>query len=128
MATSAGVPPPSTNSSRTRWPGDFGAIIETSTSFGGVTVPKRMLKPCANISVLPAVRCGAIDSRYTFGAVVSGTRIMMTSAHPAASATVFTARPVAAAFARDLLSALSPTATSTPLSLRFSAWAWPCEP
>src|SRR5271169_2370912 len=58
IAISAGVPPPSVKTSRTRWPGAFGAIMETSTSFGGLMVPKRMLKPCANISVLPLRRCG----------------------------------------------------------------------
>ncbi len=34
MATSAGTPTPSVYSSRTRWPGAFGAIIETSTFVG----------------------------------------------------------------------------------------------
>ena len=44
-ASSPGVPAPSWNTSRTRWPGDFGATIVTSTSAGGTMVPKRMLKP-----------------------------------------------------------------------------------
>src|SRR5664280_1515643 len=62
IARSAGVPSPSWNSSRTRWRGAFGAIIDTSTSAGGTICPKRMLKPCANMSVFPAFRYGAIDS------------------------------------------------------------------
>jgi len=62
MANNAGVPAPSTNSSRTRWPGDFGATIDTSTSGRTVTVPKRMLKPWANITILPGARLGAISS------------------------------------------------------------------
>ena len=56
------MPWPSLKTSRTRWPGAFGAIIETSTPAGGVIVPKRMLKPWANISVLPGLRPGAISS------------------------------------------------------------------
>ncbi len=60
---SAGVPPPSTYSSRTRWPGDFGAIIVTSTSAGGTIVPNRMLNPWASISILPAESEGAMASR-----------------------------------------------------------------
>ena len=42
-------------------PAEFWAIIVTSTPAGGVIPPKWMLKPCANISVLPAVMCGAIS-------------------------------------------------------------------
>ena len=60
---SAGVPAPSWYSSRTRWPGDFGAIIDTSMFAGRSSVPNRTLKPCANISVLPALRFGRIASR-----------------------------------------------------------------
>ena len=78
---SAGVPAPSTYSSRTRWPGAFGATIVTSTSGRTVIVPKRMLKPCANISILPGARFGSMASLYSFAAVVSGTSTMMTSAH-----------------------------------------------
>ena len=58
---SAGTPPPASYVSRTRWPGPLGAIMLTSTSGRGVMVPKRMLKPWANISVLPGARCGAIS-------------------------------------------------------------------
>ena len=53
----------------------------------------------------------------------------MTSAHfGRASATVSTLSPAARAFSADLLDAGRPTTTSTPLSCRFSACAWPCEP
>ena len=52
-----GTPEPSTKTSRTRWPGALGAIMETSTSAGGLMKPKWMLKPWANISVLP---CGQV--------------------------------------------------------------------
>src|SRR5438067_1857174 len=86
MANSAGVPAPSTKSSRTRWPGDFGATIATSTSGRTVIVLNRMLKPCANITMLPGARFGSMSSRYTFGCIVSGMRIMTTSAHLATSA------------------------------------------
>ena len=96
-------------------------------SFDGFTVPNRMLNPCANISILPLVMCGSI-SAYTAGAVVSGTRIMTTSAHFAASAGVVTDRPCASAFAFDLLFAARPTFTCTPLSFRLSACACPCDP
>ena len=57
------MPWPSLNTSRTRWPGDFGATIDTSTPGGGVIVPKRMLKPWANISVFPGRSPGAMSSR-----------------------------------------------------------------
>jgi hypothetical protein len=50
------------------------------------------------------------------------------SAQAAASAGVVTRKPSARAFARERLAAGSPTTTSTPLSRRFSAWAWPCDP
>jgi len=46
----------------TRWPGPFGAIIVTSTSSGGTTVPKCTENPCANISMSPADRFGATAS------------------------------------------------------------------
>ena len=39
----------------------FGATRITSTSFGGTTVLKCTLNPCVTPSVLPALRCGAID-------------------------------------------------------------------
>ncbi len=52
----------------------------------------------------------------------------MTSASAAASAGVFTVTPSACAFARERLPAGRPTTTFTPLSLRFSAWAWPWLP
>ena len=50
------------------------------------------------------------------------------SASAAASAGVFTVRPSFCALARERLPAGSPTTTSTPLSLRLSAWAWPWLP
>ena len=46
----------------------------------------------------------------------------------AASLTPVTVRPAALALAALLLSGRKPTCTCTPLSLRLSAWAWPCEP
>ena len=52
----------------------------------------------------------------------------MTSAQAAASPPVTTASPSASAFALDRLPAWSATCTSTPLSLRLSAWACPWEP
>ena len=71
-AISAGVPMPCSYVRRTRWPGPFGAIIVTSTSSGGAIVPKWMLNPCANISMLPASRFGAMSSAYAFACAVSG--------------------------------------------------------
>ena len=59
----AGTPVPSTNISRIRCPGAFGAIIVTSTSEGGTIWLKWMLKPWANISILPARRPGSMLSR-----------------------------------------------------------------
>jgi len=56
-----GVPAPSLNTSRTRCPGAFGATIVTSTSFGGTIQLNRIAKPCANISILPAVSCCSIS-------------------------------------------------------------------
>ena len=44
------------------WPGALGAIMETSTSGGGTTWLKWMLKPWANMSVLPLPRALLIDS------------------------------------------------------------------
>ena len=67
-------------------------------------------------------------SRKSAGCVVSGASTITTSAHRAASATVSTVSPAAAAAARDRLDAGSPTRTSTPLSRRLSAWACPCDP
>ena len=37
------------------WPGPLGAIMMTSTFFGGVMVLKWMLKPWAKASALPSV-------------------------------------------------------------------------
>ncbi len=81
-------------------------------------VPKRMLKPCANISILPGARFGSIASLYSFAAVVSGTSTMITSAHFETAATSSTSSPAACALARDRLAAGSPTFTLTPLSLQ----------
>ena len=53
---------------------------------------------------------------------------MITSASAAASFGVFTLSPSACAFARERLLAGSPTITSTPLSFRLSACAWPWLP
>ena len=95
------MPSPSWKSSRTRCPGAFGAIIDTSVSAGGTICPKRMLKPCANMTVLPAFMCGAIDSSQSFFCPVSGVRIMTMSARFAASSTLRTVSPSAFAFAAD---------------------------
>src|SRR5438046_5900498 len=77
--------------------------METSAAAGGLIVPKRMLKPCANIKVFPGLRCGSMASRYSLGCLVSGTRIMMTSAQAAASAGLLTVKPSFSAFAREAL-------------------------
>src|SRR5699024_5592719 len=57
-----------------------------------------MLKPWAKNSASPSCRCGSMDSLNTLDWCWSGTRIMMTSASLAASATVRTFRPSASAF------------------------------
>ena len=70
---------PSWNSLRTVWPGAFGAIMNTSTSFGGTIWPKWMLKPCANAMALPSVRYGSMSFLYISAWRSSGIRIMMMS-------------------------------------------------
>jgi hypothetical protein len=60
--------------------------------------------------------------------MVSGTAIMITSATFVASATVLTSKPAASASERLFEPAARPMITLCPLSRRFSAWAWPCEP
>ena len=52
----------------------------------------------------------------------------MMSAILAASALVMTFMPWASALAQLLEPSYRPTTTFTPLSFRFSAWAWPWEP
>ena len=59
---------------------------------------------------------------------MSGSRIMMTSASADASATESTRSPASSAFCLDDEPSRSPTRTSTPLSDRLRAWAWPWEP
>jgi hypothetical protein len=59
---------------------------------------------------------------------VSGARIMITSAHAAASAIALTSSPAFSALVFDDEPSRSPTHTSTPESFRLRAWAWPCEP
>jgi hypothetical protein len=71
IATAPACPPPR-YSSRTRWPGDFGATIDTSTSGRRLIVPKRMLKPCANITVLPARGSARFPSRRSAPAECRG--------------------------------------------------------
>ena len=39
-----------------------------------------------------------------------------------------TSSPELRAFSTEAESARRPTTTSTPESLRFSEWAWPCDP
>ena len=53
---------------------------------------------------------------------------MITSASLQACAIVVTVSPADSAFAHDDDPSRSPTRTSTPDSLRFRAWAWPCDP
>ena len=52
------------------------------------------------MSVFPACMCGAISSSYNLACIVSGVRIMITSAVPAASDTGSTVRPASSAFAQ----------------------------
>ena len=52
-----------------------------------------MLKPCANMSVLPGLRLGAMSRSYSAACAVSGISTMMTSAQAAASAGVLTVDP-----------------------------------
>ena len=114
--------------SRITWPGAFGAIMDTSTSGDGTTWLKWMLKPWANMRVLPLPRAPLIDSSYTCRWVWSGSRIMMISPACAASVTVMTLTPSVSALAQLLDPSYSPTTTSWPESLRFSAWACPWLP
>ena len=53
---------------------------------------------------------------------------VITSAHAVASAIDMTSRPASSALALDDDPSRRPMRTSTPDSLRFSAWACPCEP
>ncbi len=59
---------------------------------------------------------------------LSGSSIMTTSAPLTASATSLTCRPAFSALLHDAPPLRRPTVTFTPLSFRFSACAWPCEP
>ncbi len=58
----------------------------------------------------------------------SGTSIITMSPREAASAGSSTSKPASLAALTESESERSPTTTSTPESLRFCAWAWPCEP
>jgi hypothetical protein len=60
--------------------------MPTSIPSPGLIRSNRMLKPWANMSSWPACMFGAIDSSYTFFWMVSGTRIMITSAALTAAA------------------------------------------
>ena len=111
-AISAGVPMPCSYVRRTRWPGPFGAIIVTSTPSGGAIVPKWMLNPCANISMLPASRFGPMSSAYAFDCAVSGRTTITTSASRTASAVSRTRRPASSATLRDDDPGRRPTRTS----------------
>ena len=91
-------------------------------------MPKRMLKPCANISILPAVRFGAIASLYSAAAAVSGTSTMMTSAHFDASAGVMTLEPFLVRRGARTAAGRQADGHGDALSRRFSAWACPCDP
>src|SRR5438046_1105665 len=99
-ASSAGTPGPWVKRSRITWPGALGAIIVTSTSGGGTTWLKWILKPWANISILPLPRPPRISDSNTWRWLWSGSRVMMTSAAWAASFTVATRSPSFSAFAQ----------------------------
>ena len=71
---------------------------------------------------------GAMSFWYTAAICSSGSRIMTTSADFTASATSATFRPAFSTLGQDAPPLRRPTTTLTPLSLRFWAWAWPCEP
>ena len=87
-----------------------------------------MLKPWANMRVLPGLSSGAMHSSYRAAWPVSGVRIMMVSAQAAAARGSSTSKPSAVALARLREASGRPIRTSTPESRRFCAWAWPWEP
>ena len=127
-ATRAGTPGPWVNRSRITWPGALGAIIDTSASGDGTTWLKWMLKPCANIRVLPRPSPPLIDSSYTWRWLWSGRRTITMSPAWAASFTVATRRPSASALAQLFEPLYRPTTTVCPESLRLRAWACPWLP
>ncbi len=75
--------------------------MHTSTVAGGLMALKWMLKPCAKNSALPSRKPGRISDSYTARCLVSGNKIMMTSASSAASRTLLTVKPSARARSPD---------------------------
>jgi hypothetical protein len=69
-----------------------------------------------------------MSSFHSFGCLVSGTRIIRTSAQAATSDGAATSWPAALATAMLFEDDGRPTFTVTPESARLPAWAWPCEP
>jgi len=65
---------------------------------------------------------------YTVAICSSGSRIITTSAAFTASATSATLRPAFSTLGQLAPPLRRPTMTLQPLSFRFCAWAWPCEP
>jgi hypothetical protein len=103
--------------------------MATSTSAAGLIWPKRMLNPWAKNRASPSFRFGAMwlvvdalllgvgqqdHDQVGLGGGV-GDRAAPAARRP---------RP----WPCDDEPSRRPTRTSTPESLRFSAWAWPCEP
>src|SRR5436190_1377234 len=102
---------------RTRWPGPLGAIMATSMSPATAIWPKWIEKPCANISIEPGRKFGAISSRKRPAWMWSGTSTMTMSAWAVASATVATARPSSEAVFHARESGRAPTTTVGPQEL-----------
>src|SRR5579884_765354 len=127
-ATRPGVPAPETYSSRTRWPGAFGATMITSWPAGGTILPKWTLRPWAKSTAAPGARPGATSASQTSFCTWSGTSSATTCAPRTASATGRTSRPASSAAAREPLPSRRPTTTSTPESRRLSACACPWLP
>jgi hypothetical protein len=65
---------------------------------------------------------------YTLAICSSGSRIITTSADFTASATAATFSPAFSTLAQEAPPRRRPTVTLTPLSFKFCACAWPCEP
>jgi hypothetical protein len=102
--------------------------MPTSTPRDGSICPKWIENPWANISRFPAAIPSLISDSQTSACFSSGSRTMTTSPLLAASAMDRTSRPSARAFSAELDPSRRPTTTFAPESLRFSAWAWPCDP
>ena len=112
----------------TKWPGPLGATIITSTYSGGVIYPKCILNPWANANVCPSLKLSFMLSAYTTLWTSSGNKHITISPALVASATLNTSKPSSLALTPDFDPSCNPTTTSTPLSLKFCAWAWPWLP